>query len=191
MGKDYSQSMVVACVTMGGRRTRWVWFCAALSALVLASCRGPEPASAAKDKETAQVHALFAEGIFDLDAAAAAAAKAAQLATEQSGKASGEAAQAWTDVKDLLEDAGASLTEASVEVPSPEQFDAEFARFDELRLKAIELAGDAVSGLRDAGGLARELPGGALVAPEIEEAISAAADGIVKLGGKVPDSEGA
>lgn len=175
-----------------------------MAVLAVAGCGGPEvpasrepkpkaPSVATEDPE-AQLREQLRSGLFQLDACAASVEEALAAARGASKRASGEAQQGLLDVVDMLDSAGATVTEPLGEPPTEKQIKEDFIGQDERRLRAITSANDAHSELIEAAGLASSLV--EVTAPAvrrevealvnlIEVAVEDASGAIEALGGSV------
>ena len=138
--------------------------------LALAGCSAPgdasEPAVASQDVSPgAALYKSLRAGSFNLGAAQESLREAfGQAESLRDAQLAGsDLRNALAELADLLDSAGATLVDHALPPPPQSEVDADFAHFDEARLKAIEATNDALHDLREARGIAEglyeEVPG--------------------------------
>lgn len=101
----------------------------------------------------------------------------------------GESQQVSQDIVDLLDDAGASVADASSDAPAIEEVKKDFAKYDDDRKVRIESGNDAYKSLESAlgtlEGLEVEVEGLDTLRENISLAMEDLTDAVEALGGKV------
>ena len=169
------------------------WLALALLILLACGCGGRhEDPPAANQPPASPEDALYQQlraGAFQLGAAQDSLAEA--LRAVQDLNVGPAARQAQQDAEALLDSAGASLGDF-LEPPARGKIAEEFAAHDEMRVKAIEAANDALHETREAAGILRSLADegvdGAAQAAELADlAANDLQSAIDALGGQVED----
>lgn len=162
----------------------------ALTLLLLAvvGCGAGGPAevdSPEAAKQERSLHARLREGAYQLGLAQDALSEAIGALPE--GSAAREAVE---EVKGFLDSAGSSIAEF-VEVPDEATVEADFAAHDEMRLKAIEAANDALHETAEAQGILRSMAEDGLPVSDaldkLDAAVAALAGAVEAFGGDVEE----
>lgn len=121
-------------------------------------CAPSTPESPPQPPE-AQAYEDYRAGLFALEAAQESLAEALSASQKlQAGLAQGSEVEAGlTDIVYGIDSAGTTIADFAVDPPTEAEFNSEFARHDDARLKAIEAINDALHDLRESSGLARDM----------------------------------
>ncbi len=142
-----------------------------------------------------KLHDQLSSGIFQADASVSSITGAIQIADEMAKSVKmSEAGAAITDVLDVLNFCGKSMAELIDESPDEAEIKKDFVKYDDLRIKAVEIANDCLHDLEEANGvldsLKSELSGDSLgeltlLQTQIAEAMDDVIGTIEGFGGKV------
>lgn len=131
---------------------------AACVLIALIGC-GKQAAPVAAAPPEAQAYENYRSGLFSLQAAQESLAEALSASQQQmNGVAQGSEVHAGLeDIVYSVDSAGNTISDHVSEPPTEADFNGNFGRYDDARLKAIEALNDALQDLRAANGVAREM----------------------------------
>lgn len=142
------------------RITQGLGFIVAFSLLLGAVACGPKSQESAidpgptvntKPKDPAEkVYEQFRSGAFQYGSIVDTLGEAIAKAVEAKQSASGAAKDALDEVLSILDSAGAALEDFQEAPPAEKEFKDNFAKYDDIRLKAIDAGNDALHLLREA-----------------------------------------
>ena len=145
---------------------------------------------------TAELRERDAQAAFSLDAASSSLAEALEAARKLAPTAGGDAKDALLDVAEMLDSAGATLSDFDDPPPALAEYRTGGPARTTERGKALAAALDALRELRDAQGTLDDLTGNAPaehrealaeISDKTDEAIDSVEGAIRELGGKVPE----
>ena len=129
--------------------------------VALLGCGPRTPESPAAPPPEAKAYEDYRAGLYSLNAAQQSLAEALSASQKlHAGLPQGSEVEAGLqDIVYGVDSAGNTIADHAVDPPTQAEFDTDFSRHDDARLKAIEAINDALHDLREANGVAGDMAG--------------------------------